>query len=97
MAAQSTGTTSEGAFVPSVEETTERIRTLNEKIIESAKSTGGTTLDAYEKALSNMLDFENKVAGASQIDWISSLAKAHTDFVSDVTGAYTKAARDMLK
>jgi hypothetical protein len=97
MAAQTSGTKTDDTFIPSVEETTERIRTLNEKIIESAKSTGGTTLDAYEKALSNMLDFENKVAGASQIDWISSLAKAHTDFVSDVTGAYTKAARDMLK
>jgi hypothetical protein len=97
MAAQNTGTTGESTFVPSMDEATERIRTLNEKIIESAKSTGGTTLEAYEKALTNILDFENKVAGASQIDWISSVAKAHTDFISDVTGAYTKAAREMLK
>lgn len=97
MAAQNSTSKSQNAFTPSVEETTERIRGLNEKIIESSKTAGGASLDAYEKALRNMLDFESQVADASQLDWVTAVAKAHTQFVSDVTSAYTKAARELLK
>lgn len=81
----------------SAEETADRIRALNEKLIDAAKGAGSASLDAYEKALTNLLAFENKVAGGTQLEWISALAKSHTDFVSEVTSAYTKAARDLLK
>ncbi len=93
MAGENTGS----APVPSLEETTERIRALNEQLIQAAKAAGGASLDAYEQSLANLLDFENKVAGASQLDWVSALAKAHTDFVSQVSGAYLKAAREATK
>ena len=69
---------------------------LNERLIESSKAAGLTTLDAYEKALKSLLDFEQKVAGASQLDWVSALASTYATFVQDVSGAYTKAARDLL-
>jgi hypothetical protein len=78
------------------EDAAERIRDLNERIIESSKSAGLTTLDAYEKALKSLVDFEQKVAGASQLDWVSALASTYATFVQDVSGAYTKAARDLL-
>jgi hypothetical protein len=78
------------------EEATKRIRDLNERIMESSKAAGLTTLDAYEKALKNMLDFEQKVAGASQLDWVSAIASTYALFVQDVSAAYTKAARDLL-
>lgn len=81
----------------SADETADRIRALNEKLIDAAKGASSASLDAYEKALTNLLDFENKVAGGTQLEWISALAKSHTEFVSEVTSAYTKAARDLLK
>jgi hypothetical protein len=84
------------AFVPSVEETIERIRALNEKILESGKTMGGAWLDTYEKALHNVLDFETQVANASELDWVSAVAKAQAEFVTDITSAYTKAARELL-
>lgn len=90
-------TTSGGSSVPSIEETTNRIRSINEKIIEAGKNAGGAWLDAYEKSLTNLLAFENRAAGASQSDWITALAKAHTDFIADITSAYTEAARELLK
>jgi hypothetical protein len=82
---------------PSVEEITERIRTLNDQIIDAAKSTGGAWLDTYEKALHNVLDFQTQVANASQLEWVSAIALAQAQFVTDVTTAYTKAARELLK
>ena len=78
------------------EEAAERIRELNERLIEGAKAAGNTTLDAYEKALKSLVDFEEKVAGASQLEWVSALAQTHAAFVRDVSAAYTKAARELF-
>jgi len=78
------------------EEAAARVRELNERILESSKAAGLTTLDAYEKALKSIVDFEQKVAGASQLEWVSALASTHASFMQDVSAAYTKAARDLL-
>ncbi len=83
--------------IPSVEEATKRIRDLNERLIETSKSAGLTTLDAYEKALQSLVDFEEKVASASQLDWVSALATTHAKFITDLSTSYTKAARDLIK
>jgi hypothetical protein len=81
----------------SVEETIKRIEEMNQRMIDSSKSAGRVALDAYEKALQSMLDFQEKVAGASQLDWVSALAATHAQFISDVSAAYIKATRETLK
>jgi hypothetical protein len=97
-AQQSKTSASNPAFeLPSVEEATQRIRDLNERLIESSKSAGLVTLDAYEKALQSLVDFEEKVASASQLDWVSALATTHAKFITDLSTSYTKAAREVLK
>lgn len=78
------------------EEASTRIRELNERLIASTKAAGSTTLDAYEKALTTLVEFEEKAAGATQLEWVSALAQTHASFVRDMTTAYTKAAREML-
>jgi hypothetical protein len=83
--------------IPSVEEVSDRIRGLNERLIESSKSAGAVTLDAYEKALQSLVEFEEKVASASQLEWVSALATTHAKFITDVSSSYTKAARELLK
>ena len=96
--AHDTTSTSNSAFdLPTVEETTQRIRDLNERLIESSKSAGVVALDAYEKALQSLADFEQKVAKASQLDWVTALAATHAKFVSDLSTSYTSAVRDQLK
>ncbi len=90
--ATSTPTFDAAAF----EDAAARVRELNERIIAGSKAAGLTTLDAYEKALTSLVDFEQKVAGASQLDWVTALAQTHATFVQDVTAVYTKAARDLL-
>ena len=81
----------------SVEETIKRIEEMNRRMIESSKSAGRVALNAYEKALQSMLDFQEKVTGASQLDWVSALAATHAQFISDVSAAYTNATRATLK
>jgi hypothetical protein len=79
------------------EEATQRIRELTEQFIASAKAAGNQSLDAYEKSLRTLVEFQEHAAGASQLDWVSNIAAAHAKFVSDVSAAYVSAARDMLK
>ena len=85
-----------GVDLVNLEEATTRIRELNERLIEGSKAAGNTTLDAYEKALQSLVDFEEKVAGASQLEWVSALAQTHAAFVRDVSAAYLKATRELL-
>jgi hypothetical protein len=79
------------------EETIQRIRELTERFLEAAKQAGNVSLDAYEKSLQTLVEFEERAAGASQLDWVASIASAHAKFVQDVSSAYVTAAREMLK
>jgi len=83
--------------LPSVKDATQGIRDLNEKWVQSSKTAGLVTLDAYEKALTSVADFEKKVASDSQVEWVSAIATTHAKLLSDITTSYTTAARDLLK
>ncbi|MEB3022132.1 hypothetical protein [[Mycobacterium] crassicus] len=80
-----------------VEEGVARIRDLNETLIDSAKQAGQASLDAYEHALQSLVDFQSKIAGDSQIEWVSTLANMQAKFVQDISGFYVNAMRDILK
>ena len=75
----------------------ERLRRLNERIIEAGKQTGESTLSSYEKALKAIAGAVERGPGSSDIDWISHLATTQAKFIRDVTEAWTSRARDMLK
>lgn len=83
--------------LPSFEEATESIKDLNEKWMESSKNAGFVALDAYEKAVTSIVDFEKKVASDSDLEWVSALATTHAKVISDMTSSYTTAVRDLLK
>jgi hypothetical protein len=80
-----------------IEDAAQRIRALTERILDAAKQTGGESLDAYEKALESLVDFEQKAAGATQLDWVTAVASAHAQFINQVSGAFVKAARSRLQ
>lgn len=78
------------------EETISRIRDMNERIIETSRTAGIASLDAYENALQNLLHLQEQTAGATQLDWVNAIAHAHAKYVQDVSKAYTDAARELL-
>jgi hypothetical protein len=73
-----------------------QIRDLNERILARARDAGSKTLDGYETALLRMSEFETKIAGASQLDWVKALATSHTSFVTEVSTLYANALRSTL-
>ena len=75
----------------------EQIRALNEKVLAAAKQTGTMSIDTYEQTVNSVLDFSQKAADSTNVDWVSAIAKAQASYITEVTNAYTKAARDLLK
>lgn len=82
---------SEGA-----EATVARIRELNERAIDAARSAGLSSLDAYEKALQSFVSVEERLANATQLDWVKAIVGAQAEFVQGISGTYLNAARDMV-
>lgn len=80
-----------------LEAAAQRIRKLNERIIEAGKDTGEATLSSYEKALKAIASALERGAGSTDVEWISQLASTQAKFIRDMTEAWTSAARNMLK
>jgi hypothetical protein len=79
------------------EETVERIRQLNEQILEAGQQWGASFLDAYEQSMRTFADFTAKAGESTDVEWVSHIAKAQAEFTREVTRQATEAARRMLK
>src|SRR3954452_16881238 len=80
-----------------VDEAADRIRDLNERILQSTRKAGNTYVDIYEKTLNSIADYQEKIGEQSQVDWVTTMANAQADFTRQLTNAYTSAARKVLK
>ena len=79
------------------EATTERIRDLNEQILDAGKQAGGAYLDAYEKALQSIADYQEQVAKQTDVEWVSTVVDAQARFTRELTKLYVNTGRDLLK
>jgi hypothetical protein len=79
------------------DEAAERIRELNEQILDFGRKAGLSFLEAYESTLKTFAEYQDKVADQSQVEWIASVARAQANFTREVTRVYTSSARDLLK
>jgi hypothetical protein len=75
----------------------QRLRKLNDRIIEASKEAGEATLSSYERALRAIATTIEKGPGSSDIEWVSNLATAQAKFIRDLTTSWTKQARKALK
>ena len=92
MATQTKSSTTDNA-----EAAADRIREVNERIIESSKKAGNVYLDLYEKTLHSIANYQDKVGEQSQVDWVNTIATAQANYTRELASAYTSAARTLLK
>jgi len=92
-----TTTTTINDFTEGFGETAERNRAINEKLVETGKKTANAALEGYEKTVASYVDFRQQLAGATQLEWVSTVVKAQNEFVTEVNAAYLSAARDVLR
>jgi hypothetical protein len=80
-----------------IEAIAERLRKLNERIIEVGREAGDSTLASYEKALKAIATGISHGPTKDEFDWISHLAASQAKFVREMTDSLAKAARERLK
>jgi hypothetical protein len=93
MAANPTATTTKTA----ADETTERIRDFNERVIDAGKKAGGAYLDAYEKAAQSLVDYQEQVARQTDVEWVSTIVDAQAKFTRELAKVYVSTGRQLLK
>jgi hypothetical protein len=95
--ARKQATRAAGSAEARVDAVAQRLRKLNERIIEAGRDAGETTLTNYEKALKTIASTLEKGPGSSDVEWVANLATAQAKFIRDVTTSWTTAARKVLK
>jgi hypothetical protein len=79
------------------QDTAERIRALNERIIDNARKAGNTYLDAYESALSTIVKYQESAAEATPVDWLKRVLEAQANFTREFGDLYASTGREALK
>jgi hypothetical protein len=78
-------------------ETVERIRELNERIIDSARKAGSSYLDIYERTLGTIAGYQEELANATPIDWLQRVIDAQATFTREIGTLYASTARELIK
>ena len=80
------------------DEAIERIRELNEQVLQSGREWGLGFLDAYEQSMRTYAEFQDKAAASvGDVEWISQVVKAQAGFTREITKLTTQTARRLLK
>jgi len=77
--------------------TEERIRELNDRIIEAGKEVGTAALDAYESALKAITKTLETGPGRSDVEWVARAANAQAEFLTEMVKRVVPPARKALK
>ncbi|MDQ1636305.1 MAG: hypothetical protein QOJ32_3114 [Frankiaceae bacterium] len=88
--------TDAGRMQEDVELAMARIRELNERAMQAARTAGEAGLDAYEKAMKSFVDVEERLADSTQLDWVKTIIGAQAEFLQNISGSYVNAARDLI-
>ena len=85
------------SLTKSFDENLERVQGFNEKFVDAAKLSGTLTVDAYEKTVTSVVDFNRSIAEATRLDWVTAIVDAQSSLITGISTAATTAAREILK
>ena len=80
-----------------ITQTVDRIRELNEQIIDMARKAGTGYLDMYERSLESIAGYQQQLADATGVDWLQHLIEAQANFTREVGNLYASSARGLFK
>jgi hypothetical protein len=80
-----------------VDEATERIRALNEQVLEAGREWGEGYLDAYEQWMRTFADLQERSAEGTDVQWLTQIATAQANYTREIAKFSTDAARRFLK
>ncbi|MBV9309360.1 MAG: hypothetical protein JOZ73_00930 [Solirubrobacterales bacterium] len=88
---------SSGKGAGATQDATQRVRDLNDRIIENARKAGGTYLDIYERTLKMIVGYQEEMARATPVDWVQRMIEAQATFTREVGNFYASSAREAIK
>ena len=74
-----------------------RVQALSSEVVEKAKENGLAWLEGYERMLKNLLDLEEQAAKGTGVEWASTLASTHANFVRETSEVVFGVMREQLK
>jgi hypothetical protein len=80
--------------VSTFESAADRVRDLNERVIESSQKAGTASLEAYARLLERVAEFQEQ-AGRRGSEWVSAFGHAQATFTRELAEALPAAARDV--
>jgi hypothetical protein len=80
-----------------LEAAAQRVKDLSDKVTEQAKQNGLAWLEGYEKVLENLLALEEQAAKGTGLDWATTLATTHANFVRETSQVFFEAIGKQLK
>ena len=89
--------TKEREAMGAAQETVDRIRELNERIIENARKAGDAYLGVYERSLQAIVDYQRSSASATPVEWLKQTLDAQAAFTRELGELYASASREALK
>jgi hypothetical protein len=79
-----------------VQDSAQRTQQVREAVLDVAKQASLNSLDAYDRTVKVVLDYQKQFATKTGIAAIDDITAAQTKFVTDVNAAFTSAARKAL-
>ena len=80
-----------------MEATVKRVQELSAQVVDKAKENGLAWLEGYERMLKNLLDLEEQAAKGTGVEWASTLANTHANFVRETSEVVFGVMREQLK
>jgi hypothetical protein len=75
----------------------ERLRALGGPLIDESRRAGTAALDAYERQVKTLTDFQTKVADVVNVEPAASITSAYAELTRELTAAQVSVARTLLK
>ena len=80
-----------------MEAAVKRVQALSSEVVDKAKENGLAWLEGYERMLKNLLDLEEQAAKGTGVEWASTLASTHANFVRETSEVVFGVMREQLK
>jgi hypothetical protein len=75
----------------------ERLKALGGPLVDESRRAGTAALDAYERQIKTLTDFQTKVADVVNVEPAASITSAYADLTRELTAAQVSVARTLLK
>jgi hypothetical protein len=80
-----------------MEAAVKRVQALSSEVVDKAKENGLAWLEGYERMLKNLLELEEQAAKGTGVEWASTLASTHANFVRETSEVVFGVMREQLK